>query len=123
MTASMALSKHSDASDPLNAGHNGGYDYDLFSHVTHMMRQATPRADNRDTLQAVHQNTELWSRLAADFSSPDNALSNDTKAGLLALARFVIEHGQNVMTGKASSETLIDINMAIMRGLRNELSA
>lgn len=98
-------------------------EYDIFSRVTGMLRQSGRKADNTDTIQAVHKNTELWTLLALDLAEPGNALSDETKAGLLSLAGFAIRHGNSIMAGNAATDPLIEINLTVMRGLRGEVSA
>jgi len=95
-------------------------EYDIFSRVTRMLRQASPKADNQATIEAVYKNSELWTLLAFDLSEPGNALADETKAGLISLAGFSIRHGQAVMARTAVTDPLIDINMTVMRGLRGE---
>jgi flagellar biosynthesis activator protein FlaF len=98
-------------------------EYDIFSRVTRMLRQSARRADNADTIMAVHKNSELWTLLAADLADPGNGLPDETKAGLISLAGFAIRHGQAVMAGSALTDALIDINLTVMRGLRGEVGA
>lgn len=95
-------------------------EYDIFSRVTRMLRQSARQADNSETIQAVHKNTELWSLLAYDLAQPGNALPDHVKAGLISLAGFAVRHGQAVMAGSAITDPLIDINLSVMRGLRGE---
>lgn len=98
-------------------------EYDVFSRVTQMLRQANASGDGFDHVAAVHKNTELWTLLAADLASPGNQLPDEVRAGLLSLAGFVIRHGHQAMAREAGLEPLIDINMAMMRGLRHEAAA
>lgn len=67
---------------------------------------------------AVHRNNELWTLLATDLADPGNALPEATKAGLLSLAAFSLRHGHAVLAGEGATDVLIDINMAILKGLR-----
>ncbi|MFV0384687.1 flagellar biosynthesis regulator FlaF [Paracoccus sp. (in: a-proteobacteria)] len=97
-------------------------EYDVFSRVTRMMRQAGPMG-GADEILAVHKNTELWTILAADLAETGNALPDEVKAGLLSLANFSIRHGRAVMSGKATIQPLIDINLSVMKGLRGEVGA
>lgn len=96
-------------------------EYDIFSRVTRMLRQAPLECKNVATVDAVSKNNELWSLLAADLSHPDNALSDDVKAGLLSLAGYAVRHGNAVLAGNGRTDVLIDINLSVMRGLRGEV--
>lgn len=93
-------------------------EYDAFSRVTSMLRQADACDHGAERIGAVHKNNELWTILAADLADPGNALPDEVKAGLLSLAGFSIRHGHAVMAGTATTEALIDINISVMKGLR-----
>lgn len=95
-------------------------EYEIISRVTHMLRRAVEGGPGRDRIAAVHKNNELWTILAADLASPENGLPDDVKAGLLSLAAFSLRHGHQALAGTAGIEALIDMNMALMRGLRHE---
>lgn len=94
-------------------------EYDMFSRVTRMLRKASESDCRPKEIDAVHKNNELWTILAVDLSDPKNALPDDVKIGLLSLARFSVRHGRCVMSGHASTEPLVEINMSIMKGLRS----
>jgi len=121
LNAVTPLSQHGYNSGGLRTARDS--EYDIFSRVTRLLRQASPRGDNPDTIQAVQKNTELWTLLAFDLAEPGNALPEETKAGLISLAGFAVRHGQAVMAGAAVTAPLIDINLSIMRGLRGEVGA
>lgn len=98
-------------------------EYDIFSRVTRLLRQSDRAGRTADAIMAVHRNNELWTLLATDLADPGNALPEETKAGLLSLASFSLRHGHAVLTGKATTDALIDINLSIMKGLRGEVDA
>lgn len=95
-------------------------EYDAFSRITFSLRKAAAADDAIDVIRAVHKNSELWTILAHDLAQPTNGLPDEVKAGLLSLAQFSLRHGRAVMQGSARPEALIDVNMAIMKGLRGE---
>jgi flagellar protein FlaF len=97
-------------------------EYDVFSRVTRMLRQADEAGHGIDRIAAVDKNNQLWTILASDLASPGNALRDHVRAGLLSLAGFALRHGHLALSGKVSLAPLIDINMAMMRGLRQEAS-
>lgn len=96
-------------------------EYDVFSKVTRLLRQAPRSSLSEDTIFAVSKNIDLWTLLAADLSHPENALPDDLKAGLLSLAAFSIRHGHSVYAGRATTDALIDVNLSVMKGLRGEV--
>ncbi len=98
-------------------------EYDVFSRVTRMLRQADTTGDGLDLIAAVDKNNQLWTILASDLAGPGNALPDQVRAGLLSLAGFALRHGHSALSGRAGVAPLIDINMAMMRGLRQEAPA
>ena len=98
-------------------------EYDIFSRVTRMLRQATERGHGPDMIAAVDKNNQLWTILASDLADPGNALPDEVRAGLLSLAGFSLRHGHQALAGKVSLAPLIDINMSVMRGLRGTSGA
>lgn len=93
-------------------------EYDVISRVTRLLRQSDRSGRSPEAVMAVHRNNELWTLLATDLADPGNALPEATKAGLLSLAAFSLRHGHAVLAGEGTTEVLIDINMAILKGLR-----
>lgn len=98
-------------------------EYDIFSRVTRMLRQSAPDGRSTEAILAIHKNNELWTILATDLADSGNALPDDVKAGLLSLAGFALRHGHAVLSGEATTEALIDINLSVMKGLRGEVPA
>ncbi|MFN4129993.1 MAG: flagellar biosynthesis regulator FlaF [Paracoccaceae bacterium] len=70
--------------------------------------------------QALSDNLGLWSTLAADVVSPGNALPSALRAQLFYLYEFSEVHTRRVLDGNAAVDVLIDVNTAIMRGLRGQ---
>ena len=94
-----------------------GTEYEAFVHVTgHLKSSAT--LGFAELAAAIHDNRKLWTILAADVATPDNALPDDLRARILYLAEFTRIHSSQVLSSRASPEPLIDVNTAIMRGLR-----
>ncbi|GGF61329.1 flagellar biosynthesis regulatory protein FlaF [Paracoccus acridae] len=98
-------------------------EYDVFSRVTRMLLQADETGYGPDRIAAVDKNNQLWTILASDLADPGNTLPDQVRAGLLSLAGFSLRHGHQALAGKVSLAPLIDINMAMMRGLRQEAVA
>ncbi|MGA0614742.1 flagellar biosynthesis regulator FlaF [Paracoccus sp. KR1-242] len=98
-------------------------EYDAFSRVTRMLHLAPRECRSDATVVAVSRNNELWTLLATDLADPANGIEDQVKAGLISLAIFSLRHGQSVLSGKATTDALIDINLAVMKGLRGEGAA
>ncbi|MEL7255065.1 MAG: flagellar biosynthesis regulator FlaF [Pseudomonadota bacterium] len=67
--------------------------------------------------QALNDNTQLWTLLAADVADSGNGLPDTLRAGILSLAAFVRQHTAKVLKSEASVVPLLEINISIMRGL------
>lgn len=70
--------------------------------------------------KAVADNLSLWSSFAADVALPNNGLPPPLRAQLFYLYEFSASHSRQVLAGEASVDALIDINTAVMRGLRGQ---
>lgn len=101
-------------------------EYDAFARVTRNLGALSRQSDlsklehTRRLAQAIHDNRRLWSTLVADLAGDDNALPVALRARLLSLGAFVQTYSSRVLGDRASPEPLIEVNTAIMRGLRRE---
>jgi flagellar protein FlaF len=68
----------------------------------------------------LQENRRLWVTLAAAVADNDNALPTDLRARLFYLAEFTEAHSKKVLRGTAPVAPLIEVNTAVMRGLRKE---
>jgi flagellar protein FlaF len=73
-----------------------------------------------DLVAALHDNRRLWTILAVEVADEANALPRDLRARIFYLAEFIAQHTPKVLTREAGAEALIEINTAIMRGLRGQ---
>ena len=97
-------------------------EYDLFARVTRSITTAVTRGatDRPALIRALHDNAKLWRTLAIDVADPGNKLPAPLRAQLFYLFEFTTEHSRKVVDGTASAEVLVEINTAVMRGLRGE---
>ena len=95
-------------------------EYDAFANITRRMKAASAlsKGNIRDLITAIHDNRKLWSILALDVAGNENGLPQDLRARILYLSEFTRTYSSRVLNG-ASIEPLIEINTAVMRGLRN----
>ncbi len=100
-------------------------EYDLFARVTRRLTLAfRARAVDFPALAAaLHDNDRLWRTLALDVADPGNELPAGLRAQLFYLHEFTVLQTRRILEDGASAEVLIDINTAIMRGLRGGASA
>lgn len=98
-----------------------GAEYDAFASVTARLKSsaAKGKAGFADLARAIHDNRRLWTILATDVGNEGNALPNELRARIVYLAEFTRLRSGQALTEGASVEPLIDINAAMMRGLRD----
>lgn len=94
-------------------------EYALFQQITDALRLVAAAEAPALSVwaDALHRNLELWTRLSADLLHPQNTIPDETKAGLLSLARFVRQTSLQVLAGEPGIDDLIEINTTIMAGL------
>lgn len=99
-------------------------EYDLFARVTRQLSAAAAqRQDFAALTRALHDNLRLWRTLAVDVADPGNALPPALRARLFYLFQFTDQHSRKVLDGTAEPGVLVEINTAVMRGLRGEVTA
>lgn len=74
-------------------------------------------ADPAEWGDAIYRNLQLWSIIATDVLSPENALPEDTRAGLFSLSEFVRRTSMQVLAGSEGLGDIIEVNRTIMAGL------
>lgn len=97
-------------------------EYDLFARVTRNLRDAAERKDTDFPAMAaaIYENTRMWRTLALDLANDANGLPPQLRAQLFNLFQFSAEHGRKVLAKQDDVGVLIEINTAVMRGLRAE---
>lgn len=97
-------------------------EYDLFARNTQRLFQTSQQRDSNFPayMKALHDNVHMWRVLATDVASSENGLPQQLRARLFYLYQFTEQHTRKVMKKEASVDVLVDINKAIMRGLRGE---
>lgn len=101
-------------------------EYEAFARVTRALSRATQGGTGidhasigRETVSALHENRRLWTLLAASVADPENALPNDLRARLFYLYEFTTVHTRKVLRREAATGPLVDVNTAVMAGLRS----
>lgn len=99
-----------------------GTEYDLFARITRRLSTAAQGGARAfpDLVAALHDNRRLWTLLAAEVADEANALPRDLRAQIFYLAEFTAHHTPRVLAREAGPGALIEINTAIMRGLRGQ---
>ncbi len=100
-------------------------EYDLLARITQRLAEAEGRRtqDLAAYLAALDENLRLWSALGQAVADEANALPASLRAQLFYLYEFTAHHSRAARKGDASAAVLIDINTAVMRGLRGQEAA
>jgi flagellar biosynthesis activator protein FlaF len=97
-------------------------EYEVIARITQRLSTAIGRmkVDYPGLVAALAENEQLWSTLAADVAGSGNGLPQALRARLFYLYRFTAEHSRKVRDGLATASVLVEINTAVLRGLRGE---
>ena len=97
-------------------------EYDVVARITARLKTASGagRSGFPALAAAVHENRQLWSALAADVAMPDNPLPPALRAQVFYLAEFTANYSARILSHGADAAPLVDINTAILRGLRGD---
>lgn len=97
-----------------------GIEYDAFAWITHRLQTTASLGPNDFgvLVSALHDNRRLWTILVTDVADRNNPLPPEVKARIVYLAEFTRLHSTKVLRGAGSVDVLVEINSAIMRGLR-----
>lgn len=76
-----------------------------------------------DLVAAIDDNRRLWRTLAIDVADNENTLPQELRARIFYLAEFTNLHSSKVLRREADAGPLIDINMAVLRGLNGDRGA
>lgn len=93
-------------------------EYDVIGRITSRMMSAMQSKDFNKLVHAMHENRTLWRKLALDVIHPDNLLPDDLRARLIYLSEFTEQHTRKVLAREASATPLVEVNTAILRGLK-----
>ncbi|SFR00630.1 flagellar biosynthesis regulator FlaF [Poseidonocella sedimentorum] len=95
-------------------------EYQAFARITSRMKAASEGRGRRikAIAQTIHENRKLWKILTIDLVDENNKLPDQLRAQLLYLADFTNQHSSKVLSGEGKMDILIEINTAVMRGLR-----
>ncbi|MEY8828105.1 flagellar biosynthesis regulator FlaF [Sedimentitalea sp. XS_ASV28] len=115
---SQAHRAYSAASAPTRT--TRGTEYEAIARITTRIRAAEAKgtAGFAALAEALNDNRKIWTIFAIDVADKGNALPSELKARILYLAEFTNQHTSKVLARQANSEPLLEINTAILRGLR-----
>lgn len=97
-------------------------EYDVIARVSFRMKRAIQQSDFPALVEALHENNQLWMALAVDAANPENKLPAALRARIVYLADFTRQHTHKVMQKLETAVPLLEINSAILKGLKQEVS-
>ncbi|MEM7237230.1 MAG: flagellar biosynthesis regulator FlaF [Pseudomonadota bacterium] len=97
-------------------------EYQAFAKVTTDLRRTADlgREGFPRLAEALHVNMRLWTIIAGNVAEDGNELPSQLRAQLFYLADFTREHTRKVLRGDEPVAPLIDVNLAIMKGLSHQ---
>ncbi len=119
----LAQRAYNTASAPTRT--TGKLEYDVIARITHKLKEAAKQGKRGfpALAAAIHENRSLWTLLAVDVADVDNALPTELRAQIFYLSEFTHHHSTKVLAGDASVRPLLEVNTAILRGLRHGAAA
>ncbi len=97
-------------------------EYEVIARVTHELRDAAVQSKSNFAAfaEALHMNQRLWTALVVDIADNENPFPKELKARIAYLAEFTNHQTRQILRRKASVMPLLEINMAVLRGLKKE---
>ncbi len=95
----------------------------MIARITYRLKKAIQGAEFGPLLEALHENRKLWRTLALNVADPENLLPQQLRARIYYLSEFTNHHTSEVIRHKISAVPLVEINTAILRGLKPEGTA
>ncbi|MEO3413235.1 flagellar biosynthesis regulator FlaF [Roseovarius sp. CAU 1744] len=97
-------------------------EYNAFAQITHRLKTASKLGTEgfKELVGALQDNKRLWTLLAIDAADNANTLPKELRARIVYLSEFTRQHSSKVLSRDATADALVEINTAVMRGLRNE---
>jgi flagellar protein FlaF len=68
-------------------------------------------------MPSLHRNREVWSAFSAACGAQGNLLPNDLRAKMISLAIWVDRYTTEVICGRDSIDSLIEVNLCVIKGL------
>ncbi|MCA0870376.1 flagellar biosynthesis regulator FlaF [Seohaeicola saemankumensis] len=115
---SMARRGYSAASVPTKTSKS--IEYDAIARISQRLKMAAQQGPSGfpELAAALHDNRRLWTIFATQVSDADNPLPRDLKARLFYLSEFTAAHTSKVLNRTAPVGPLLEVNAAVLRGLR-----
>lgn len=96
-------------------------EYEAVARITHRLKKAAAQEppDIAELAGAILDNRNMWTLFATEVADKGNPLPAELRARIFHLAEFTTAHSRKVLNREASADALVEINTAVMRGLRS----
>lgn len=115
-TTQLAQRGYAPTAAPLKSARKA--EYDVIARITSRLTAAMREKNFGKLIDALHENRTLWRKLGMDVASSGNLLPDDLRARLIYLAEFTDHHTRKVIRREDSAMPLVEVNTAILRGLK-----
>lgn len=115
--SAMQLAQHAYQSSGAPTKTERSGEYDTVARVTSRLRLAAEQGNFNQLAAAIDTNRRMWTTIAASVTDTENSLPDDVKATLFYLSEFTTVQSRKVLTEGEDASALIDVNLAVMRGL------
>ena len=97
-------------------------EYEVVARITHRLREAArnKKKDFPGFVAALEENRKLWQAFAVDVLDKKTPLPAELKARIFYLSEFTDTQTRKILRKKASVLPLLEVNMAVLRGLKTE---
>ena len=95
-------------------------EFEAIARISHRLRNAAKNKTKNfpEFVAALNDNSRLWTTLAVDVAQTENELPQDLRARLFWLAEFNTHETRRILKGQGDVGILIEINAAVLQGLR-----
>lgn len=93
-------------------------EFEVIARITARLKAAIESDQFPKIVEALHENRKLWRTLAINVADCENGLPEELRARLFYLAEFTSHHTGKVLTRNATAIPLLEVNTAILRGLK-----
>ena len=95
-------------------------EYEVIARISHRLKAAVKSKNYNALAEALYENNKLWTALAIDVANPENLLPEELRARIFYLADFTRQHTSKVLMKQDTAVPLLEINAAVLKGLKQE---
>ncbi|MEM7472403.1 MAG: flagellar biosynthesis regulator FlaF [Pseudomonadota bacterium] len=98
-------------------------EYDVIASVTAQLKAASEsNVTYQKSVEALDRNRRMWGVIATSVADSENSYPEELRANLFYLFEFTSYMTQKILVHDAKIDALVDINMAVLRGLKGNIT-